>query len=78
MVSVLLRQKERTLTMAAKFKDSHIKDFLPHGIIYGLKNKVFAKYLGNPLERATEALDLSYLTCGKIIFLRDARIALWK
>lgn len=52
MVSVALGQNKSTLTVAAMFKETHIRKLIPQGIIYGLKNKIVAKYLKNPLERA--------------------------
>lgn len=76
-MSVPLRQKESILTMAAKFKDSHIRNLSPRGIIYGLKNKVVVTYHRNPLEKATR-LMLVFLNLHQITFLRDASTALQK
>lgn len=50
MLSVPLRQNSNILTLAAKVKGRYIRDLIPQGIIYDLKNKGVAKYLRNPLE----------------------------
>lgn len=54
------------LAMAVKFKDSPIGDLIPWGIIYGLRNKVVAKYLRNPLQKATR-LCWYFLICIKSV-----------
>lgn len=54
------------LAMAVKFKDSPIRDLIPWDIIYGLRNMVVAKYLRNPLQKATR-LCWYFLICIKSV-----------
>lgn len=54
------------LAVAVKFKDSPMRDLIPWGIIYGLRNKVVAKYLRNPLQKATR-LCWYFLICIKSV-----------
>lgn len=63
MLSVPLRQNSNILTMAAKVKGKYIRDLIPQGIIYGLKNKGVAKYLRNPLEHFPSSPSPQKIPC---------------